>query len=502
MPDWRNRLYCGDNLNVMRDHMDAGSVDLVYLDPPFNSRTTYDASFGGRNSVAARIRAFDDTWQWGRDSEASLEELVSQGSSELTTLMQALKRFLGTSDLMAYLVMIAVRLAEMHRILKSTGSIYLHCDPTASHYVKLIMDSIFGAGNFMNEIIWYYDGPQSPSPTRFATKHDVLLRYARCSNQVEVVREGLYRDIILSEREAKQKGYKQDGEGRWYYDTPTGDYTDRSIRRLEREGRIRRTKTGKPRVKYFLRQDDAGNVIRRKKLADVWDDIPSLGQASSSAEKQGYQTQKPERLLERIIRADSREGDLVLDPFCGSGTTLAVSESLRRRWMGVDITHLAISLTRRRLDETFGSDLTPYEIIGIPKDLPGARSLAERDPHQFAMWALDLVGAHPVAGDQGIMGQMSLMDGPEDGEKQILVQVSSDAGIGEVSRFRTTVCRADAAIGALITLHDPDDLMVEEAASAGHYSPHGPTREAYPKIQIISVTDLLTGRSIRRPGSD
>ncbi len=500
MPDWRNKLYYGDNLEVMREHLDDASVDLIYLDPPFNSRAAYDASIGGKNSLPqTRIRAFDDTWRWGPGSQRVFEELVRDGPRDLGTLMGALRQFLGTCDTMAYLVMISNRLVEMHRVLKPTGTIYLHCDPTASHYVKLAMDCIFGVDNFMNEIIWHYDGPQSPSPTRFATKHDVLLRYARCSERVDVDRDGLYSDIVLSEQEARKRGYRQDDEKRWYYDTPTGDYTEESIRRLEREGRIRRTTTGKPRVKYFLRQDERGNVIRRKKIPDVWDDIPSLGHAASSAERQGYQTQKPERLLQRIIRADSRQGDLVLDPFCGSGTTPAVSEGLKRRWLGVDITHLAISMTRRRLDDTFGADLSPYQVIGVPEDLDGARSLAAHDPHQFAVWVLDLVGARPVAVDGSIMGLVEFGDQQAGDEKHLLVQACTAKAADEVRRFENALREAEVHIGALITLDDPDASMLEEAASAGRYPADGSADDTYPTVQVISVSDLLSGRTIEMP---
>jgi len=500
---WTNMLYFGENLDAMRKHIADESMDLIYLDPPFNSNASYSVLFPGSGSDpgGSSIKAFDDVWRWNAQSEKAYGEIVDCGPQELVDLVRALHRFLSAGDMMAYITMMATRLLELHRILKSTGTIYLHCDPTASHYMKLVMDAIFGHKNFLNEIIWHYEGPQSPSSTRFSTKHDVLLRYAKHLEAVDVVKDGLYQDISLSLNEARKKGYKTDEEGRWYYDTPTGDYTSDSIKRLEQEGRIRRTSTGTPRVKYFLEQDDHGRVVRRKKLADVWNDIPSLGLAASSSENMGYPTQKPERLLERLIRADSREGQVVFDPFCGCGTTIAVAEKMGRHWIGMDSTHLALSLLRHRLLSSFDYDVT-YEVVGEPKSLQQAKCLARSDPQQYQLWILGVLGARPVKnGGQHIRGHIDFSDDSSDETKQrVIIEVAVEViNRSHVKGLNNAIEQENAALGALIAIHEPAEDISKEARAAGSYRQSSTREKIYPRIQLLTIRDIFNGEMIDIP---
>jgi DNA modification methylase len=295
-----NALYYGDNLDVLRRHIKDESVDLIYLDPPFNSNATYDVHVSAQDARTA----FEDTWRWDEAAARSYQETVAFGG-RVAEAMRAFRTFLGDSNLLAYLAMMAPRLAELRRVLKATGTIYLHCDPTASHYLKLLMDAVFGAENFRNEIVWCYAGGGIPRRD-FPRKHDVILRYS-----------------------------------------VSADYFYAPIHRPYSEGTQQRGRT-RVKGKYF----EAGLRPEGTPVNDWWADVPKIT-SPSDPEKSGYPTQKSEALLERILTASSREGDLVLDPFCGSGTTLAVAQKMARRWIGIDINRFAIELTERRLQNTF-----------------------------------------------------------------------------------------------------------------------------------------------------
>ncbi len=348
MSDMPNTLFTGDNLDILPG-LESELADLIYLDPPFNSKRLYSAPVGSRAAGAG----FRDMWSW-QDVDAERLEMLTQACPALVTFM-------------------AQRFIELHRILKPTGTIYLHCDPTASHYLKCLMDSIFGAGNARNEIVWHYDGPQSPGRKDFATKHDVILRYSKSPN-IYVDPDCMYHLTPVAEPELSAR-YRKDGKGRWYYDLPRGDYTDESIKRLDSEGRIRRTKNGKPRIKYFLEMTPEGPA-RRKKLHDVWNDIPSLGQTGSSGENTGYPTQKPLKLLHRILRASSKEGDTVLDPFCGCATTCVAAQQLGRKWIGIDTEEKAAELVMERL----GGDAGLFRDFVHRRDIPVRTDVAEVKP--------------------------------------------------------------------------------------------------------------------------
>lgn len=426
MPE--NLLYYGDNLDVLRRHVKDESVDLVYLDPPFNSSQDYNVLFAERNGTrsAAQIKAFEDTWQWDQEAAESYQEIVEAGG-RVSQAMQAFRSFLGESDMMAYLAMMAPRLVELKRVLKPTGSIYLHCDPTASHYLKMLLDAVFGPQNFRNEVTWKRTAAHSAAK-RWNVVHDILLFYTRNDdylwNNVEVEHSEEYearfkrRDeygLPWTDDNLTGPGVRHGDSGalwRDYDPTARGCHwkvnnstvvdlvgkemakqlnTTQKLDLLDKHGFILWPKKGPkegggfPRFKRYL---STGHSIQ-----DVITDIPPIN--SQAQERLGYPTQKPEALLERIIKASSNEGDVILDPFCGCGTAIAVAQKLTRKWIGIDITHLAITLIRHRLKNAFGDEVQ-FRIIGEPVSLPDAEALAKQDPYQFQWWALGLVGARPA----------------------------------------------------------------------------------------------------------
>ena len=516
-----NKMFYGDNLQILRnrEYFPDGCVDLIYLDPPFNSNRNYNVLFKSQSGEdsEAQITAFHDTWNWGPTAEQAYEELTRESSwAEVVIAMEALMTLIGRSPMLAYLVMMTGRLMELHRVLKATGTLYLHCDPTASHYLKVILDTIFGADNFRNEIIWHYDGPQRPSRRNFGKKHDVILRYSK-TKRFFANEDGIFPETLLTDDELED--YKQDEDGRYFYDLPRGDYTDNSIARLESEGRIRRTRTGKVRVKYYLRSDDSG-VYRRKQIHDVWNDIPSIGHAGGN-ERLNFETQKPVALCKRIIDASTKAGDIVLDPFCGCGSATAAAHELHRHWIGIDITHLSIALQKHRLHNNYGLvSGRDYKVIGEPQTVDGARELANDSAnegrYQFEWWALSLVGAKPAkkgkagsrrgakGGDRGVDGIIFFREMDEKGYKagkfaQVLVQVKSGkVKPADIRDLKGTVEREKAAMGVLITLEHPTQEMTIEALAAGSYaSKHW--RRSYRRIQILTIDDLLGDATVDMP---
>lgn len=450
-----NLLYYGDNLDVLRLHVPDASVDLVYLDPPFNSNATYNVLFGHASGekAAAQIKAFDDTWHWDSAAAAAFEQAVSNGGDVAKALV-AFRTLLGPSTMLAYLAMMAPRLVELHRVLKSTGSLYLHCDPTASHYLKLLLDAVFGARSFENEIIWWYR-KWSKSTTRFLRNHDVILFYSKAPDHYfKVLR------VPLSPSTLKRFGGKRQ------------DFAD--------EARTRKI-TGE--------EESAGGF-----RPDVWD-INLI--AANSAERLGYPTQKPIALLEVIMEASSKPGDVVLDPFCGCGTTIAAAEKLKRHWIGIDLTYLAMSLIKSRLTEMGSSD---YELLGEPTTVDDAEELAREDPYQFQWWALGLIGARPAEGkkgaDQGIDGRIYFFDGG-DRPKQLIASVKAGkVQVSHVRDLRGVIDREQAQIGVLISFNEPTQPMRKEAASAGFYKS---SWGEHPKIQLLTVAELLEGKRIDMP---
>jgi DNA modification methylase len=512
-----NVLYYGDNLEVLRRRIKDESVDLIYLDPPFNSDQNYNVLFAEHNGTrsSAQIRAFEDTWRWDQAAEAAYLEVVDYGPQNVSTVTQAFRKFLGNSDMMAYLVMMAQRLIELHRVLKPTGSIYVHCDPTASHYLKMLLDATYGPTNFRNEIVWRRSHPKGLAFKRFASNHDVILCFGRDANITK--RNGQY---LPHDPAAVAKQYrKKDERGRAFQLTsllnpnpnrPTLTYEFLGVtkvwrwtkeRMLEeyRKGRIVVPQGGKgiPRYKRYLDEEEGVPV------GDFWNDIG----IAAGRERLGYPTQKPEALLERIIKASSNEGDVVLDPFCGCGTAVVAAQRLSRRWIGIDITHLAISLIKSRLQDTFGDAIrSEYKVIGEPVSVPDAEQLAADDPYQFQWWALGLVGARPAeqkkGADKGIDGRLYFHDeGPNGETKQIVFSVKAEhLTAAYVRELRGVVERERASIGVLISMEEPTQHMRAEAASAGFYRSPWNNKD-YPRIELLTIADLLSGKGVDYPPS-
>lgn len=518
---WKNKLYFGDNLDILREHVADESVDLVYLDPPFNSNQNYNVLFAdkGGSKSAAQITAFEDTWHWGPESEKTYYEIVGRGSSKsLSDLLQAYRAFLGESDMMAYLTMMAPRLAELHRVLKPTGSLYLHCDPTASHYLKLLLDAIFRPTRYRNEIIWQRTAAHSDAKQgakHLGRVHDVILLYVKSDdpawNQPYIphdpsyVKEHYpYIDAVSGRRYGLWDitGPGGAAKGNPYYEifgmAKFWRYSKAKMEEKIRNGRVIQPGPGSiPREIRYL--EDSSGVP----LGTIWTDITPVN--SQAKERLGYPTQKPVALLERILKISSNEGDVILDPFCGCGTAIHAAEKLNRRWIGIDITHLAITLIRSRLHSAFGSNLSPYEVLGVPKDLAGAHALAEQDRYQFQFWALGLVDARPAqdkkkGADSGIDGSITFFDDNSGKARSIIVQVKSGhVNASQIRDLVGVVQREKAEIGAFVTLHEPTEPMKQEAIKAGFYAPPLYGGRTFPKIEIRTIRELLDGRQLEYP---
>ena len=507
-----NALYYGDNLDILRRYIKDETIDLIYLDPPFNSNATYNVLFGEQDGTqaAAQIKAFDDTWHWDQSAAQAFQEVVEAGG-DVSRAMQAFRLLLTESDMLAYLAMMAPRLVELRRVLKSTGSIYLHCDPTASHYLKVLMDAIFGADNFLNEIIWQKIRTTKAQTIGFGKVHDTILLYSKHPKPLFSTQ---YKEFdlkyILSH-------YKKDPTGRLYrtvsllqkgqgqpkrfgdkvLSPPAGRHWIWSQERIDdalSQGLIRFTSNGRPEKIQYLDEME-GDIVD-----DLWMDVYPIN--SQAKESLGYPTQKPEALLERIIKASSNEGDLVLDPFCGCGTAVSVAQRLKRRWIGIDITHLAVGLMKTRLYDTFG-DQANYKVIGEPVSLSGAQELADSDKYQFQWWALGLVGARPVdqkkGSDKGIDGRIYFHDEAQGKTKQIIISVKGGGtNVTHLRDLRGVIDRENAEIGVLITMQEPTKPMRSEAASAGFYISPGWGR-SYPRLQILTIEELLAGKRIDMP---
>ena len=514
-----NELYYGDNLDVLRRYIPDESVDLVYLDPPFNSNANYNVLFAERDGTqaAAQIKAFEDTWRWDEGAARAYEDVVEAGG-RVSQVMQAFRTFLGENDMLAYLSMMAPRLVEMRRVLKRTGSLYLHCDPTASHYLKLLLDAVFGPIWFRNEIVWKRTSAHGDASRRLASVHDIILAYAKSKDTVWKKTFAAYSDEYIKEHfvhlDADGRLFRRSdlrsphprpnltydykaSDGRLYRPHVNGWAVSIDVmRKLDDEGRLFFPAKDNARLRKKIYLDESPGVL----VSDLWTDLPPIH--ASAQERLGYPTQKPEALLERILSASSNEGDVVLDPFCGCGTTVAAAQKLGRQWIGIDVTNLAITLIRHRLKDTYGDDIEQiYQVIGEPVSVPDAEALAASDPYQFQWWALGLVGARPAEGkkgaDRGIDGRIYFHDGDTGKTKQIVLSVKAGKLHAPYVRdLRGVVEREQAALGVLLTLNAPTKAMRTEAASAGFYaSPWG----RHPRVQILTVGELLAGKKLDAP---
>jgi len=515
-PITENTLFYGDNLPILREYVPDESVDLIYLDPPFNSNRDYNVLFKDESGddSEAQIVAFTDTWHWGPTAEQEYDELVTDGSPAISDMISALRGFIGSNQMMAYLVMMTARLVELHRVLKPTGSLYLHCDPTASHYLKIILDTIFGVENFQSEIIWKRQSAHSDAK-RYGSVHDTILFYVKTQKSVWNQQYQAYDNDYI-----EQYYRYSDPNGRKWM---SGDlsaaglsgggynYTWKGINRVwrcpestmieyERNNKLYYTKNGIPRLKRYL--DEAKGMPAQ----DVWSDLESL--RSWHQERLGYPTQKPISLLERVIQASSNEGDVILDPFCGCGTTIAAAQKLGRRWIGIDITHLSIALQKYRLTEMY-PNLT-FKVIGEPEDMGAARQLFKDDAYQFQWWALSMVRARPYGAegsskqgkkgaDGGIDGIINFIDDTSGKPKRVIIQVKGGKVQANVMRdLLGTLDANKSVIGVLLTLEPPTKPMIDLATTAGFYESQSWGRK-YPRLQILTIAELFAGKEIAMP---
>ncbi len=459
----------------------------------------------------------------------------------VATLMDALRQFIGRNQMLAYLVMMAARLVELHRVLKPSGSLYLHCDPTASHYLKILLDMVFGAENFRNDISWKRSDTHNDAKNQYSAISDQLLFYTKSNkftfNVIKVPHheshiknwftflefgDGAIRKMTKKEIEEnivpegarrfsisdlsspnprpnlmyEYKGYPFPLKG-WRV-------SKEKMGELDREGRLLfpTSKEGRIVKKKYLDEQD-GIVV-----GDIWSDITQL--RAADAERLGYPTQKPLALLERIINASSNPGDVVLDPFSGCGTCISAAQKLGRQWIGIDITHLAIAMHKSRLKSAFGLEpKRDYQVIGEPEDLAGARQLAAEDRYQFQWWALSLIEAQPVGGDgwrsgkkgadRGIDGVINFIDDHKGGLYRALVQVKSGhVKSGDIRDLIGALEPEKAQMGIFITLEGPSREMDTAALSAGVYRSELWQRD-YPRIQILTVEELLSGAAAKLP---
>jgi site-specific DNA-methyltransferase (adenine-specific) len=540
-----NQLFYGDNLQVLRDSIATESVDLVYLDPPFNSQANYNVLFKaptGQKSQA-QIEAFEDTWHWNEQAEKSFDEVMHSGNTDVAEMLNAMRSFLKENDMMAYLTMMAVRLLELHRVLKPTGSLYLHCDPTASHYLKILLDGVFSPGCFRNEIIWRRTGSHNARRS-FGPIHDTILFYSKSDDYpFTIVKRPYMRGHVTSRYTLDETGkYKFTSGGNiltgagatagesgatWHGFNPSAKNRHWAIPgflaeqmppefqllgvlakldALYEAGLVEIVEGNAwPTPVRYLGDDDGqpiqdiwaaqpyteGTVYGTNEIIDA--DVAWLG--TTAPERLGYPTQKPVGLLERILKASSKEGDIVLDPFCGCGTTIHAAEKLKRTWIGIDVTHLAISLIEKRLKDAFPG--TKFEVHGTPKDLDGAKALAELDKYQFQWWAVSLVDAIPYGGkkkgaDSGIDGFIYFKPEGKVTEKAIVsVKGGNNVNVAMIRDLAHVVDSEKAKIGVFITLAKPTGPMLTEAVKAGYFQT---AYKKYPKIQILTIEELFSGK--------
>ena len=475
-----NKLYYGDNLDILRRKVKSETVDLCYIDPPFNSKRNYNQIYNrvGKEDQA-QAQAFMDTWTWDGLAIAGWEEILANADGrfqpQLVELIKGLERVLGRKSLLAYLISMALRVTEIQRILKSSGSFYLHCDPTSSHYLKLVLDAVFCAqgGNFQNEIAWCYS-QGGKSKTHFGRKHDIIFWYSK-SNEYFFDGNAVRLPLTPHKQDPTGKNYG----GRMGVDKDGREYT-------EKWG------TGKKKLyRYYL---DEGKIPE-----DWWTDINSI--QADADERLGYPTQKPEALLERIIGACTREGDVVLDAYCGCGTSVAVAHRLKRKWIGIDITYQSISLILRRLEKAFGvAALETIKTDGIPRDMASAQALAHKQDDrlrkEFEKWAVLTYTTNRAiinekkGADAGIDARAYFMTGKKDNAEIVFQVKSGGVKRGDIATLRGDMERENATLAVLITLEEPTRPMILEAKAAGQYR-HETMGRSYDRIAVVTVREIV-----------
>ena len=475
-----NTLYYGDNLDILRRKVRDESVDLCYIDPPFNSKRNYFQIYNniGKDDQA-QAQAFVDTWTWNEWAMAGFQEIITNFEGRYTRqtieLMKGLKAVLGDNGLLAYLISMAQRVNEIQRVLKPTGSFYLHCDPTCSHYLKLVLDGVFcgRGGDYLNEIIWPRTNAHNMKTRGYVRSNDTLFFYVKG-------KDFIWNQPYTGYSQAQLKRYKPDESGRLYTGqdlTMSGNisrnFTWRGVKppenrgwavskeQLEKwwnEGKILKKLDGKPRfdgLKVYLDEKPG------KAVGTNWTDIERIG--NTSDERLGYPTQKPEALLERILQASSNEGDTVLDAYCGCGTTVAVAQRLRRNWIGIDITYQSIAVILKRLEDSFGADvLNTVTLDGIPRDLDSARALAhkkdDRVRKEFEKWAVltyskNRATLHEKKGaDKGVDGIAYFVTGHDTTERVIFQVKSGGVKRNDIATLNSDRQRENAALAVFITL--------------------------------------------------
>ena len=531
-------LIRSDNLEAMREFSDE-SVDLIATDPPFNSKRDYFVPYRDERGQEpdTLVRAFTDTWRWGEAAAETYTELIVDVSAQVSDTIQGLRQFLNETPMMAYLVMMGIRIVEMQRILKPTGSLYLHCDPSASHYLKIILDAVFGASNFRNEIVWQRTSAHNDG-NRFGRVHDIILFYSKnprplwnpvyTAHDPEYVERfyryederGRYQVDNLTAAGTTQgesgqpwRGVDPTGVGRhwaiphrnsWPEDVqPPENYENLSVQArldaLDANGLIYWPPRGRvPRFRRYL------STSRGRRVHDVITDInPLAGQAK---ERTGYPTQKPVELYKRFITAASNEENLVLDPFCGCGTTLMAAEELNRQWIGIDLTYLAIGAVKHQIERYFPQLQDSVSIVGTPENEAQALELARTDPQGFEEWCVTHVlkfksNAKKVA-DGGIDGTFRFPLGKQRGRQAFGKAVAQVKGgnytLGHIRDFRTAMQNQDADLGVFVVTSPPSSGMRTEASRTGTYRHPLFDMEA-PALQIYEIQDYFRGILPRLP---
>lgn len=499
-----NTLYLGDCLNVLRDNVPDESVDLVYIDPPFNSKRDYNIFFDDKEIQTQRI-AFEDTWTLKNITD-SLAELHTLQTDNLYFLLITYQKV--APHAFPYLTMMALRILELHRVLKPTGSFYLHCDPTMSHYLKTACDIIFDAKNFRNEIVWKRTTAHN-DPGKYGANIDLILFYTKSDDWI-------WNELYLEHEEKYLARFKnKDVDGRlWQDDNLTakglsgGGYEYEykgskslwrvpmeTMKRLDAEGRLHFTNKGGIRLKRYL-DENKGTVLQA-----LWDDISPIN--SQAKERLGYPTQKPKALLERIIQASSNEGDTVLDGFCGCGTTIDAAEGLHRSWIGVDISPIAISLIKRRLKDTYGEHLNKFEVRGTPADEQSAIELWKQNPFAFQDWWLTEFEVFSTTfgikgADKGIDGLAQYLVDPKN---QQVIKAAFQVKGGhiqskDIDALLGALDKHKCEIGVFLTIEVPTKPMLDTVAGAGFVEIPG---YKIPKLQILTLKDFFKNKLPKLP---